>query len=401
MRTDPVPPRRPLVRHALRAAVAAATLAAIGLAVALLHDRAGAGVAAGEPAPLGLRTLVLSPEPGYAEPRRFAGRIEPARSAALAFERAGRVDAVLVDEGAHVTEGQPLARLDTAALATERDRLDAVRRQLDAAVELARVTAERQAALTDRAASGQRRDETRLALAEAEARRAEIEAQRARVALEIERSTLRAPFAGRIAERRIDEGAIADPGAPALTLLETGRPRARIGLPPDLAADLAPGDRHDLAIGGATRPARIVALRPDIDPASRTVAALFELEDDAPVPFGDLAVLAIDIPRAEPGAWIPLTALVEGSRGTWTVYALADDPAAGPAPTATIVREAVEILTVEGERAFVRAAMPPGARIVADGTHRVRPGQSVPLHGLGETRPTARTPVRALDLAAE
>jgi hypothetical protein len=65
------------------------------------------------------------------------------------------------------------------------------------------------------------------------------------------------------------------------------------------------------------------------------------------------------------------------------------------------VRESVEILTVEGERAFVRAALPPGARIVADGTHRVRPGQSVPLHGLGETRPTARTPVRALDLAAE
>jgi membrane fusion protein, multidrug efflux system len=397
MRTDPVPPRRPLVRHALRAAVAVATLAAIGLGAALLHDRAGAGVAANEPTPIGLRTLLLRPEPGYAEPRRFAGRVEPARSAALAFERAGRVDAVLVDEGARVTAGQPLARLDTAALATERARLAAVRRQLDAAVELARVTAERQAALTDRAASGQRRDETRLALAEAEARRAEIEAQIARVALEIDRSTLRAPFAGRIAERRIDEGAIADPGAPALTLLETSRPRARIGLPPDLAATLAPGDRHDLAVGGATRPARLVALRPDIDPASRTVAALFELDGDAPAPFGDLAVLALDIPRAAPGAWVPLTALVEGSRGTWTVYALAEDPGASPEPTATIAREAVEILTVDGERAFVRTALPPSARIVADGTHRVRPGQRVPLQGPGEPLPSAR----ALDLAAE
>ncbi|GAB4429942.1 MAG: biotin/lipoyl-binding protein [Chloroflexi bacterium OHK40] len=44
------------------------------------------------------------------------GTVLPLADAALSFERSGTVAAILVDEGDAVTEGQPLARLDTRAL---------------------------------------------------------------------------------------------------------------------------------------------------------------------------------------------------------------------------------------------------------------------------------------------
>jgi hypothetical protein len=46
---------------------------------------------------------------------------------------------------------------------------------------------------------------------------------------------------------------------------------------------------------------------------------------------------------------------------------------------ATIATEAVEVLRLDGERAFVRGSFADGARYLADGTHRVVPGETVLL----------------------
>ena len=55
--------------------------------------------------------------------RRFFGRISPLVTAAIAFEIDGRVHDVFVDAGEDVTEGELLARLNTASL--ENQLLDA------------------------------------------------------------------------------------------------------------------------------------------------------------------------------------------------------------------------------------------------------------------------------------
>jgi hypothetical protein len=46
---------------------------------------------------------------------------------------------------------------------------------------------------------------------------------------------------------------------------------------------------------------------------------------------------------------------------------------------ATIATEAVEVLRLDGERAFVRGSFEDGARYIAGGTHRVVPGETVLL----------------------
>jgi len=362
-----------------RLAVAVAVVAGTGLAATALHQRAGAGIVAEVAAPMPVAALPLERAAGYTETRRYAGRIEPARAATLGFERGGRVTEVRVDDGDAVAAGDVVARLDTRLLENARARLGATREAQAASVELARLTDARQAGLTDRAVSAQRRDETRLKLAEAEARLAETDAALEGIVIDLEKSVLRVPFAGRVAARLVDEGAVVATGGQVVELLETSAPRARIGLAPEIAGNLVVGERHTVDYRGVAHPARLVALRPDIDPASRTVEAIFELDPDPRLVFGDLVRFEAELWHPEPGYWVPLTALVEDRRGLWSVYAIADQPDGAP----RVRSSAVRVLTVEGERAFVAGDLPEETAIVRDGTHRVIPGQAIRVASLG------------------
>ncbi|MGP9821918.1 efflux RND transporter periplasmic adaptor subunit [Salinarimonas sp. NSM] len=364
-----------VVQIGVVAAVGAGVFAGVGL----LQDRADARAEAAraEPAPLPVAVTRLVREDGYEVEDRFLGRLEPARAADLAFERPGLVVAVIVEEGDAVAAGAPVARLDVAALEAERARLLAQRAQIRAARDLARRTLERQEALGDAGhASSQRLDEARLAATVEAAREAEIAAAIARLDVDLDKAVLRAPFAGTIAARALDEGAVVAAGTPVVSLMETAAPLARVGLSPAAAAGLAPGDRAQLVVDGRSVPARLVALRPDLAPATRTVTALFVPDDPPGAPFG--TTVALHLPRRveTPGYWLPVAALSEGRRGTWSVL-VAVEPI-GDAP-ARVVRETVEVLHVADERAFVRGTLVSGAALVAGGAHRVTPGQAVVL----------------------
>jgi hypothetical protein len=74
----------------------------------------------------------------------------------------------------------------------------------------------------------------------------------------------------------------------------------------------------------------------------------------------------------ERGGWLPIAALLEGKRGVWTVLTV---KAQGDAYSTT--REAVEVLDVQGDQAFVRGTVSSGALVVASGVHRISPGMRV------------------------
>jgi membrane fusion protein, multidrug efflux system len=362
-------------RMAARAGFVVAVVASGAVGTMVLHGRATPEAELPMAAPLVVATETVHAAPGYAETRRFLGRVEPMRATALAFERGGRIVEMLAEEGDRVAAGAAVARLDVALLEVARERLEAQRAAQEAAAELARLTWQRQQGLSDRATSAQRSDEARLGLAAAEAALRATEAELAGIAVDLDKSVLRAPFAGTVAARDLHEGAVVEAGRPVLTLVENGRVRVRAGFAPDVAAGLVPGRRVGVEVAGGPVLARLVALRPDLDAASRTVAALLELDRPAgTVPLGEVVTMIIEVPRAGPGFWIPVSALAEGVRGTWTVWALregSDGHRAVPAP--------VELVAVEGEWAFVRGPLRDGERIVGTGTHRVREGQDVLL----------------------
>jgi hypothetical protein len=161
-----------------------------------------------------------------------------------------------------------------------------------------------------------------------------------------------------------------------LALFDAGPAQARVGLPPGLAAGLAPGDAVQIEVGGAVHPARILQVRPDLDPGTRSRSVVLTLPDAAVPVLGDTVALILTQTVAEPGFWAPLSALREGVRGSWSVMAVETTPEGD-----RTVPAAVEVIHSDGARVYLRGTLPPGARIVARAPDRVAPGQIVLAQG--------------------
>jgi RND family efflux transporter MFP subunit len=342
--------------------------------IALLHLRAGAQEAVQANPPLSVRTMTLDRQDHYTAEQRFAGRIEAARETRLAFERRGLVERVLFNEGDAVPAGAAVAELDQSKLLAERKRLEANKRELEARLGLAQRTLDRQSTLSRQGwQSEQRFDEARFAVDELNAAIERISAQIEAIEIDLEKSVLKAPFAGTATARHVDEGAVVQAGAPVLELAETARIHARIGVTADVAQDLTIGQSYPLAVGGREMRGELIAMRPDIQTGTRTVTALFAV-DDPGAPLGEVIELIRTRAIPQAGAWLPLTALVEDRRGLWSVYRVQED-----GDGLIVQRRTVEVVHTRDGRAFIRGLFADGEQILRDGTNRVVPGQRVIL----------------------
>ncbi len=309
----------------------------------------------------------LSPSRGYTVPRQFVGQVEATANVSLSFELAGQLTEVLVDEGEPVVKGQTLARLDTSLLEAEEQRLIAARQATAAQLVLAESRLVRASALRqDGFASEEALDQTRAARDELISRIEETDAAIRSVAINIEKSEIRAPFNGRVGVRNVDGGETLGAGTPVMTLIETALPHVRVGLP--LALDIREFERAQMRIGGRIYGAALSHVRPDIDPVTRTRTAVFSLDAQIDAAFGQTATLLVDTTVTADGTWVPLDALQEGVGGVWTILVVDGE----------VVRPAsVEILYAEATRAYVRGTFEPGAYVIDRGAHRVVPGQLV------------------------
>lgn len=347
--------------------------AAAGLAgYAMIAEQAN--VATGPTAPpTSVRIMTVAPGDGYTVTRRFTGQVEAAARTDMGFELGGRIAEVLVEEGDLVAAGEVLARLDTIALIPERAALEAELAAMAADAELARLTLARNDRLTERGfRSVAAQDDARLTLARAEAGMAAVRARIAGVQVRADKSVLVAPFAARVGARLADPGQTAATGQPVLVLFDTAPLQARVGLPPDLAAGLASGDAVQVEVGGTMHEARILQVRPDLDPATRSRSVVLTLpEATAPV-LGDTVGLILEQSVAETGFWAPLAALREGVRGSWSVMAIETTPEGD-----RTVPAAVEVIHSDGAQVYLRGALPNGTRIVAQAPDRVATGQII------------------------
>ena len=351
----------------------AAVLSGAVFAVQGLYARADSSEALAPRPPLTVAITPLAIVESYTIRESFVGQVEPARETMPAAERMGLVIEMLVEEGEQIRQDQIIARLDPVPLEIERTRLMAERDSLDAEIDLAKRTTDRQERLSGQGwSSRQRYDEARFGATALTARRAAVTAAIARIDLDLEKSVIQAPFDGVVADRMIDEGTVVSAGTGLVRLQEIDRPQARIGVPLERVAGLELGQELSLRNEGKPIKGRIAAITRDMQPGTRTVPVLVDLIAEEPLIMGQ--VVRLSLPREIPsqGAWVALSALQEAERGLWSLQTVV----AGP-DGQTVRREAVEILHIEGERAFVRGTFADGASVVTVGAHKLSNGQAV------------------------
>jgi RND family efflux transporter MFP subunit len=195
----------------------------------------------------------------------------PDRDAQIAAQVPGRIVAVLVREGDRVQKGQPLARIDDAALADQAKQAAAQLAKARAESNLASVSRARVQRVFERGiAARQELDDAETRFATAQASEAEAKAASEIAARQLERASVRSPLAGVVLKLLRKPGELVD-GTPATPIVEVGDPAVLELVASAPAADLVRSERGAAAsielpaLPSVRLTGRVVAVSPAVD----------------------------------------------------------------------------------------------------------------------------------------
>jgi RND family efflux transporter MFP subunit len=244
---------------------------------------------------------------------QVVGSLSAHEETTVAAQVAGQIESYRVDLGDHVATGQELARIDTTAY-------DALARQ--SAANLAKATASAanaaqnlkrvQELQKDKIASGSDLD---LAVAEADQAQAEVKAVEAADAvarLNLERSRVRAPFDGAVAERIASVGAYAPIGAPIVKFVKTDPLRLRLEVPERDSILVRPGQVVRVTVEGDTNvyAGALARVAPAIRESSRMLLVEADVRAQGSLRPGLFARAQIVVSAGEPALSVPANTLI-------------------------------------------------------------------------------------------
>jgi len=350
-----------------------AAIALVMTMTTLLYLRVAFSADIASKSPLPVASTLYQVQNGYERTVSYLGLIVAGRKADLGFELSGMVATPPPRPGTSVMQGDVLVTLDDAALHAKRRSTAATLQQARVELELAQLKARRQEDLIKTGAvSNDVYDETRMRALALESRVDAESAHLGAIDIELQKSRLLAPYDGIVADRYVQQGAIVNPGVPVVRLLEAAHQESQIGVSAERAGTLELGNFYTLKLRAITFKAELLSVRPDIDPITRTATAVFSIPGAIEALDGEPVTLDLEETVNESGGWLPTASLVERNRGIWTVLKLEPE-----GDQLRAVTEAVEVLQINGDRAFVRGTLAPGARVVASGTHRITAGAVV------------------------
>jgi RND family efflux transporter MFP subunit len=370
-------------------------VAALGVfvAVQLIARRPEVETQVPEPVPPLVRVTTVAPG-AERWTVRSQGTVRPRTEVRLVAEVSGRVTEVspALSAGSFFEAGEVLVRIDARdyQFAEAGAQADVARARLA----LARAEAEADVARRewDDLGTG---DASELALhgpqlAEARAAVAAAEAALGKARLDLERTEVRAPFGGRVRSERVDAGQFMNRAEELAVVYAVDRAEVRLAVrDAELAAlELESGPRVNLSadFAGAARTwiGRVVRSEGELDPKSRMVTLIAEVEDPygvrtegAGVPLAvGMFVQAEILGRTVEGVIVlPRSAL----RGADRVLVVDDDE--------QLWWRAVEVLRTEGERVYVGAGsggLAAGERVCLSPLATVVDGMHVRVEETGE-----------------
>jgi RND family efflux transporter MFP subunit len=273
------------------------------------------------------------------------GTVQARRRAALSARMPASVTDLPYREGQWVQAGAVVVRLDDAALR-------AAVAAAEAGVKAAEADLARTKALLEKGASTPRELEQMTAAASA------AQAQLTAAKDSLSYSALRAPFAGRVASRRVNLGDVVNPGMPLIEIEGEGGLELRATVESEIAATLRPGAKVKAVVDGQPAPltATVTAVAPSGDPTTHRFEVKADLPGASGLRAGLFARLLVPGLAADPRITVPAGALFE--RGGLTgLFVVADGKAR---------LRWVAIGARDGEAVEIRAGVEPGERVVLD-----------------------------------
>jgi membrane fusion protein, multidrug efflux system len=289
---------------------------------------------------------------------RLTGTAAADRQVTVSAEEGGTVTEVLVDKGTAVTEGQPLIRLDDDLLRAQRNDARAQSKLAQELWERIRRLYEEDGVDTESAYL-----ESRYTAESAAARLALIEER-------LQRTTIRAPFAGILDTRLVEVGSVVAPGQAVGSIVDLTPLKVTAGVPERYAADVALGATAGVAFSdlGYEGMAHVSYVGAQIHPDNRTF--LIELSLQSPIPGAKPQMVAdVALQRRTLGdvITVPRQSLVRLEAG-YAAFVVEDMVA-----SARIVRQGPSA----SDRVVITDGLAAGDRLIVVGQNQVADGDRV------------------------
>jgi len=303
---------------------------------------------------------------------QVSGTVISRNDARLAAQVEGRVT-WMSDVGTQLEAGERAAQLDDVIIRNLLVEAEAgiVREQADVTFYAAEVKRLRQLAKDSHAAQS-RLDQAQRDLSVARSALSAARARGEQAQEKLQRTAIKAPFAGVVSDRYIEVGEWAESGTAIVRLVDTAALEVRAWVPLTALPFIHPQAELELTVKGRVTRAQVRTLVPVGDEQSRLYEMRLSLDDGA---WSAGQGVRIAIPTAEPqsAVVIPRDALVLRVDGASVFRILEDDTA-----------ERISVIPgiADGDWIAVSGGIESGDRVVVRGGERLRAGDSVSITSL-------------------
>jgi len=299
--------------------IGAARRAALAVAALALAGCGGESDAAQQAAPAGVlvgpqNVQVVTVEELRTGPA-LSGTLRAEREAQVRAEAGGPVLQLFADKGQAVRAGQPLARIDAAALRDGLLSAQSAVRTAEQSLVVATRNAERTASLAAAGAVADRDLETaRWNVTNARGQLADARARLASVREQVGNTTARAPISGVVSERPVSVGDVVQPGAALFTVVDPGSMRLEASVPAALLGEVKPGATVRFTVSGypgRTFTGTVQRINPAADPATGQVPVFITIPNSSGVLVSGLFAEGRVESEVREGVLVPAAAVDE------------------------------------------------------------------------------------------
>jgi len=316
------------------------------------------------------------------------GTVQASNTITVVPQVAGRITEIAFTEGQEIRAGEVLVQIDPRSYQAALDQAIATKAQREAQLANARLDLQRYTQLVRaNGASQQQLDTQRAAVAQLEAQVQYDQATIDNARVQLEHTTIRAPFDGRVGLRQVDVGNLVQSSSSGIVTVTQLRP---VNVTFTLPQQALPQVMEAIAAG----PVQVEARLPDpaiprVDaapPPPNPVGTLLTLDNQVDAATGTLRLKASfpnEDQRLWPGAFvnirlqvallqgvttIPLVAVQRGPDGAFAFVVQADG---------TVRQRPLTLGVVSGTQAMVRSGLRPGEQVVTSGALRLTDGAAV------------------------
>ncbi len=303
----------------------------------------------------------------------LTGSVESSTVSLVASEVEGIVIQVHAREGDMVRKGEPLARLRKTSMELRRNASAAQLKEAEARLKLAERSLERSQDLFEsKVLSQQELDDAFFETTAWQGRVEQLMAEIARIDHDLERCTIRAPFAGSVLEEHTEVGEWIAVGEAVVELASMSDLEIRVEVPERYFRSLREGSAAKVtfeSVPGYEVAGIVDTIIPRADPQARTFPLKVALQHtNGTIGVGMLAQVSMPAAETYRAIVVPKDAIV-GDGTNQHVFRIGSD--------ATVQRVPVQTGEGLGDWIVIRSDIKAGQQVVTRGNERLFPGQPV------------------------